>query len=117
MGWILPRLVGLARANDILFSARRIDGLEAERLGLVNKTFSDETFDEEVMSYAKDLAKSVSPRSVRIMKEQIYNAQGETIKENLDSSMKAMLESFDSDDFKEGVAHYMEKREPKFTGK
>ena len=117
VGWILPRLVGLARANDILFSARRIDGLEAERLGLVNKTFSDETFDEEVMSYAKDLAKSVSPRSVRIMKEQIYNAQGETIKENLDSSMKAMLESFDSDDFKEGVAHYMEKREPKFTGK
>ena len=117
VGWILPRLVGLARANDILFSARRIDGLEAERLGLVNKTFSDETFDEEVMSYAKDLAKSVSPRSVRIMKEQIYNAQGETIKENLDSSMKAMLESFDSDDFKEGVAHYIEKREPKFTGK
>ena len=69
------------------------------------------------MTYAKNLAKSVSPRSVRIMKEQIYNAQGETIKENLDSSMTAMLESFESDDFKEGVAHYMEKREPKFTGK
>jgi enoyl-CoA hydratase/carnithine racemase len=117
VGWILPRLVGLARANDILFSARRIDGLEAEKLGIVNKTFSDETFDDEVMTYAKNLAKSVSPRSVRIMKEQIYNAQGETIKENLDSSMTAMLESFESDDFKEGVAHYMEKREPKFTGK
>ena len=117
VGWILPRLVGLARANDILFSARRITGSEAEQMGLVNKTFSDETFDEEVMTYAKDLAKSVSPRSVRIMKEQIYNAQGETIEENLNSSMKAMLQSFDSADFKEGVSHYMEKREPKFTGK
>ena len=82
--WILPRLVGLAHANDILFSSRRIKGLEAEQMGLVNKTFSDETFDDEVMAYAKNLAKSVSPRSLRIMKEQIYNAQGETIKENME---------------------------------
>lgn len=117
VGWILPRLVGIARANDILFSARRISASEAEQLGIVNKTFSDESFDEEVMNYAKDLAKSVSPRSIRIMKEQIYNAQGETIQENLNSSMAAMLESFNSEDFKEGVDHYMEKREPKFTGK
>ena len=51
------------------------------------------------------------------MKQQIYNALGETIKENLDSSMQAMLESFKSDDFKEGVSHFVEKREPKFTGK
>ena len=43
------------------------------------------------------------------MKQQIYNAQGETIKENLDSSMQAMLESFKSDDFKEGVSHFVEK--------
>ena len=44
-------------------------------------------------------------------------SQGETIEENLNSSMAAMLQSFDSADFKEGVSHYMEKREPKFTGK
>ena len=66
---------------------------------------------------AKDLAKNVSPRSLRIMKEQIYNAQGETIGENLESSMQAMLDSFGSEDFKEGVAHFVEKREAKFTGK
>ena len=117
VGWILPRLVGLARTNDILFSARKITGKEAEQMGLVNKTFEDDKFEEEVFSYAKELAQSVSPRSVRIMKEQIYRAQGESIQENLESSMKAMIESFDSEDFKEGVAHYVEKRAPKFTGK
>jgi enoyl-CoA hydratase/carnithine racemase len=117
VGWILPRLVGIARANDILFSARRISASEAADMGIVNKTFKDEEFDDEVMAYAKELAKSVSPRSIKIMKEQIYNAQKETIDENLNSSMKAMLESFESEDFKEGVNHYMEKREPKFTGK
>ncbi len=85
--------------------------------GLVNQTFSEEDFDKSVFEYAKELAKSVSPRSVRIMKEQIYNAQRETIEENLESSMKAMVESFDTEDFKEGVAHFIEKREANFTGK
>ena len=48
------------------------------------------------------------------MKEQIYNAQRETIEENLESSMKAMVESFDTEDFKEGVASFVEKRDPAF---
>ncbi len=117
VGWILPRLVGIARANDILFSSRKFTAEEAENMGIVNKTFSEDEFDSEVFNYAADLAKNVSPRSLRIMKQQIYNAQGETIQENLDSSMQAMLDSFKSEDFKEGVSHFVEKREAKFTGK
>ena len=65
VGWILPRLVGIARANDVLFSARRISANEATEMGIVNKTFKDEEFENEVMTYAKELAKSVSPRSIR----------------------------------------------------
>ena len=117
VGWILPRLVGIARANDILFSSRKFTADEAEVMGIVNKTFPEEEFESSVFEYAKELAKSVSPRSVRIMKEQIYNAQRESIEENLESSMKAMVDSFDTEDFKEGVAHFIEKREPNFTGK
>ena len=117
VGWILPRLVGIARANDILFSSRKFTAEEAEQMGIVNKMFSEDEFDTEVFNYAADLAKNVSPRSLRIMKQQIYNAQGESIKENLDSSMQAMLDSFKSEDFKEGVSHFVEKREAKFTGK
>ena len=115
--WILPRLVGLAHANDILFSSRKFDAIEAERMGLVNRVIEDDLFDEEVLQYAKDLANLVSPRSLRIMKEQIYAAQTESIETSIATAVEEMRLSFDSDDFKEGVAHYMEKREPKFTGK
>ena len=113
----MPRLVGIARANDILFTSRKFTADEAEVMGIVNKTFPEDEFESSVFEYAKELAKSVSPRSVRIMKEQIYNAQRESIEENLESSMKAMVDSFDTEDFKEGVAHFIEKREPNFTGK
>ena len=116
VGWILPRLVGIARANDILFSSRKFTAEEAEQMGIVNKTFSEDQFDREVFNYAADLAKNVSPRSLRIMKQQIYNAQGETIKENLDSSMQAMLDSFKSEDFKEGVSHFVEKERQNLRG-
>ena len=117
VGWILPRLIGIARANDVLFSSRKFTAEEAESMGIVNKTFPEEEFESAVFDYAKDLATLVSPRSVRVMKEQIYNAQAESIEENLKSSMQAMVDSFDTEDFKEGVAHFVEKREPNFTGK
>ena len=117
MGWILPRLIGIARANDVLFSSRKFTADEAESMGIVNKTFPEEEFESAVFDYAKELATLVSPRSVRVMKEQIYNAQAESIEENLKSSMQAMVDSFDTEDFKEGVAHFVEKREPNFTGK
>jgi len=117
VGWILPRLIGLARANDVLFSSRKFTADEAESMGIVNKTFPEEEFESAVFDYAKELATLVSPRSVRVMKEQIYNAQAESIEENLKSSMQAMVDSFDTEDFKEGVAHFVEKREPNFTGK
>ncbi|MDG2061566.1 MAG: enoyl-CoA hydratase [SAR86 cluster bacterium] len=115
--WILPRLVGLAHANDILFSSRKFDAIEAERMGLVNRAINDELFEEEVLQYAKDLSKLVSPRSLRVMKTQIYSSQTEDIEVSLASAVEEMRLSFDSDDFKEGVAHYIEKRDPKFTGK
>ena len=72
---------------------------------------------EDVMTYAADIAQNVSPRSVQIMKRQIYTALGEDIKTNLKSSMDEMIKSFSSEDFKEGVKHFIEKRPAKFTGK
>src|SRR5216684_58984 len=117
MAWMLPRLVGHANALDLLFSARMIDAAEALRLGLVNQVFPRETFPERVQSYAAELASSVSPRSLGVIKRQVYDAMFQTLAESFEQSEQEMLASLHSEDFKEGVAHFIEKRAPVFTGK
>lgn len=117
MAWMLPRLVGHANALDLLFSARMIEALEALRMGLVNQVFPRETFLERVQNYATELASSVSPRSVRVIKRQVYDAMFQTLAESFEQSEQEMLASLRSEDFKEGVAHFVQKRAPVFTGK
>src|SRR3984893_16768877 len=117
MAWMLPRLVGVPNALDLLFSARMIDAAEALRMGLVNQVYPRETFIENVQKCAADLASSVSPRSLRVIKRQVYDAMFQTLAESFASSEQEMLASLQSEDFREGVAHFIEKRAPVFTGK
>ena len=117
LSWILPRIVGLTNAVDLLFSARLVDAREAMEMGLVNKVFPEDGFVAGVMTYATELATMVSPRSLRVMKKQIWEAQMQTLAEAIDFADKEMLLSIESEDFKEGVAHFLEKRPPVFTGK
>ena len=117
MAWMLPRLVGISSALDLLFSAQMIDAAEALRIGLVNRVFPQDVFVDKVNEYARDLASNVSPRSMRAIKRQVYEAMFQTLGEAFDLSEREMLESLQSQDFKEGVAHFLEKRAPAFTGK
>lgn len=115
--WILPRIVGLPNAIDLLLSARKITAEEALQMGLVNKVFARESFMSEVRAYALELATMVSPRSMRVMKQQLFRAQNLDFGAALYASIPDVVESLGSDDFKEGVAHFVEKRAPKFPGR
>lgn len=117
MAWMLPRIIGIANALDLLFSARTIDAAEALRMGLVNRVFPQETFLEKVQESAQELASTVSPRSLGIIKRQVYEAMSQPLAEAFDISVREMMACFRTEDFKEGVAHFLEKRPAAFTGK
>ena len=72
ISWLLPRLVGQANALDLLLSARKISAREAETMGLVNKVFAPDSFMESVRAYARVLTETVSPRSMAVMKAQVW---------------------------------------------
>jgi enoyl-CoA hydratase/carnithine racemase len=117
VSWLLPRLVGSAHALDLLLSARKFDGVEAERIGLVNRAFPGESLMDETMAYARALADTVSPRSMAVMKAQLWASPFQDFNTAIALADAEMAKSFGTEDFREGVAHFVEKRAPRFTGR
>ena len=116
IAWILPRVVGPGHAADLLLSSRKVTAAEALRMGLVNRLSKPEALLEEAHAYARDLAENVSPRSIRVMKRQLWEAPFQTLGEAVMLANQEMFDSIGSEDFKEGVAHFVEKRPARFTG-
>ena len=117
VSWMLPRLVGLQNALDLLLSARKIDAHEALRMGLVSQVLPAASFMSGVLGYARELADFVSPRSMGVIKRQLWQAQFQGLAEATAVADEEMRKSFGAEDFKEGVAHFLEKRAPRFTGR
>ena len=117
MAWVLTRVVGHGNAFDLLLSARKVKGAEALRLGLVNQAHAQGTLAEATYAYARDLADNVSPRSLRVMKRQLWELPFQTLHEAVMSDAREMLDANVCEDFKEGKRAFMEKRKPNFTGK
>ncbi|MCA6294987.1 MAG: enoyl-CoA hydratase [Phenylobacterium sp.] len=117
MSWLLPRIVGMANAADLLYSARRVDAAEALRIALVNRVFPAASFRDEVTAYARMLASEVSPRSLAVMKRELWNSPFQSLSEAIVDANADMALSLKSEDFKEGVAHFLEKRPARFTGR
>ncbi len=115
--YMLAQIVGFPHAMDLLISARKIKSDEALRMGLVNQVFADESFMPQVRAYATELATQVSPRSMGVIKEQLYQTRSRTFGESIQFGYNQVYASLESEDFKEGVAHFVQRRAPHFTGR
>jgi enoyl-CoA hydratase/carnithine racemase len=114
IAWLLPRLVGPAHALDLLFSARKIDAAEAERVGLVNRVVPHDELVKFARAYVEELADNCSPTSLAIMKRQVYQQLTSELGPAEKEAIQLMVESFSRPDFREGVTSFLEKRKPRF---
>ena len=112
--WLLPRLIGSGKALDLLWSARSFQGEEAKELGLVERVVDTGESLNAAIQYIKQLAVSVSPTSLQIMKAQVYRHLNMELGEAMIESNQWMDESLKSEDFKEGVSSFIERRKPNF---
>ena len=114
LSWLLPRLLGTARALDILWSGRRFDANEALQLGVVNRVVAADALLAEAQGFVRELAAQCSPRSIANMKEQIYGHLMLPLGAAMRETEALMEKSAKWPDFKEGLASYMEGRPPRF---
>jgi enoyl-CoA hydratase/carnithine racemase len=114
LSWLLTRLVGPSHALDLLFSARRVDGAEAFRMGLVNRAVPADQTLTAAQDYVRELARGSSPASMAVMKRQVYTELHAGLGAAERHAIELMIESFGRPDFKEGVASFLERREPQF---
>lgn len=113
--WLLPRLVGPAVAADLLFTGRVVDGIEAERLGLVNRALPR----AEVLDAAGLLASEIAgaaPGAVRATKQSLARSTEATLSEQLDTEASEQALNYESQDLLEGIAAARERRSPRFGG-
>lgn len=115
--WLLTRAIGPARAMDLLYSARRFDGTEAERLGLVNAVLDDDALMAHVMEYARNIAAYSAPRSLAAMKAQVWTAIDEDYSTAFAAADLEQDKATGTEDFREAFASYREKRLPAFKGR
>ncbi|HUB73804.1 MAG TPA: enoyl-CoA hydratase [Solirubrobacteraceae bacterium] len=115
ISWMLPRLVGPSRALELLLSGRVVLAEEALELGLVNRVLAPEQLLDATLAYARELAVNCSPASMATIKRQVYADLERPLAQALANADRLMLASFAAPDFVEGVASFVEKREPRFA--
>jgi 2-(1,2-epoxy-1,2-dihydrophenyl)acetyl-CoA isomerase len=114
--WVLPRLVGQARALGLALTGEPLPAETAAEWGLIWKAVDDEALDAEVDAIANKLA-SLPPLGLAEIKKMIRASWAHTLDQELNHQRDAMRHLGFTDDYREGVAAFLEKRQPKFTGR
>ena len=113
--YLLPRLVGLAKARELVFLGERIDGDEAVRIGLACRSYPDEGFLDQARAFALELA-GKAPFSMQLAKEQLNLAAERTLDGALVAELEGMMFCSTTKDWQEGVDAFADKRPPVFRG-
>ena len=112
----LPRRVGLSQAKRIIYTGERISAKEAERIGLADVVVPMDKLEETVMEFAKKLA-SKAPLALKRIKATMNKGIETDLKSGLDMEQEAVTFLTGTEDFREGIMAFLEKRSPKWTGK
>jgi 2-(1,2-epoxy-1,2-dihydrophenyl)acetyl-CoA isomerase len=114
--WLIPRLVGSARASELIFTGSMISAREALEVGLVNRVVPD----QQLMSSTAELAHKIAknpPGVLRLAKESIYRSLTSDLETAFARENEVQVECFHSEDFLEGLTAFVEKRKPDFRGR
>lgn len=115
LSWLLPRMVGLTRANDLLLTSRVFLSEEAEKIGLVNRVIDAESLMSETYAYVSNMIKTVSPDSLRQTRWQVYRDLHRDIASSVSESEILIREMMKADNYAEGVKAFMDKRLPDWS--
>ena len=113
--WLLPRMIGLSRALDLLWSSRRIDAAEAYRLGLADRVAPAAGLLDAVEAYVEDMARTVSPTALATMKAQVHRHLWTSFDEAAAESDDLMGAALKHPDATEGAMSFIERRPPRFA--
>lgn len=114
--WFLPRLVGLARAREMLLLGRKVSGLEAADWGLIHRAVAEDELDAEVASLVASLAAAPTV-AVGLAKSCLNRGMAATLHEAMTAELGAVEITSRTADFREGLAAFTERREPRFEGR
>jgi enoyl-CoA hydratase/carnithine racemase len=114
LSWLLPRMIGLTRAADLLLSSRVVLAEEAEQLGLVNGVVAPDELMATVGAYARQLASGIAPSSLAATKSQIYRDLHGDVGSSVADAAIRLATMMKGPDFAEGVAALTERRQPNF---